>query len=74
MYCPGFLGTKDLHVDILVWALYRVNSYGPFAYNDWVTKYGRLTEGLCERGKLVIGAIPLDFLVEFIACGRGGDT
>ncbi|CAB4808679.1 unannotated protein [freshwater metagenome] len=30
--------------------------------------------GLGQRGELVISAIPLDFLVEFIAIGRGADS
>ena len=38
MYHLGFMGTKDLHSAILLWARERVNLLCPFGDNDSVTK------------------------------------
>lgn len=47
----------------------RLRRQGEKTPLDWAFR-----SGLGQRRELVIGAIPLDFLVEFIAVGRGADT
>ena len=41
---------------------------------DQAASFLALFARLGQRGELVIGAIPLDLLVELIAGGRGADT
>lgn len=47
----------------------RLRRWGEKAPLGWAFK-----SGLRQRRELVIGAIPLDFLVELIAGGRGADA
>ena len=46
----------------------RLRRRGEKAPLNWPFK-----SGLGQRGELVIGAVPLDFLMELIASGRGAD-
>lgn len=51
-----------------------VNGFHPVGDNDLVTRQGRIDLDLGQAGELEEGAIPPDFLLEFIDGGASRDT